>query len=271
MIQDRGVAGSRLLLKMTFNVRVRCPMIMRQAGYVFPSLMLHGVCFVALAGAPLSDPLGPQFEAIEYVTITEEGGGRLGNDSSIGDATEPELVPEKKFRRVKPTPVRRASVAKRDEAVEHEVTEEGAGDPDPSVAAADDQAAMAANHAIAMGSAGTDPLAARAGSGSGGEGVDRRSALRAWLHEIQREVNKIATRNYPSSAVRMKLEGKLRLGITIGSDGRVIEVRVLSSSGHSVLDEAATSSVMALHIPAPPDELGWREREIALPIRYALQ
>ncbi len=124
---------------------------------------------------------------------------------------------------------------------------------------------------MAMGSAGTDPHAVRAGSGSGGEGVDRRSALRAWLREIQREVNKIATRNYPSSAVRMKLEGKLSVGITIGSDGRIVEVRVLSSSGHSVLDQAAKSSVMTLHIPAPPDELGWREREISLPIRYALQ
>lgn len=271
MIRGTGVAGSRLLLKMTFNVRVRCPMILRQAGYVFPSLMLHGVCFVALAGAPVSDPLGPQIQAVEYVTITEEGGGRLGNDSSIGDATEPEVVPEKKFRRVKPTPARRASIAERNEAVEHEVSEEGAGDPDPSADAAKDAAPMAANQAIARGSAGTDPLAVRAGSGSGGEGVDRRSALRAWLREIQREVNKIATRNYPSSAVRMKLEGKLRLGITIGSDGRIIDVRVLSSSGHSVLDEAAASSVMALHIPAPPDELAWREREIALPIRYALQ
>jgi protein TonB len=70
--------------------------------------------------------------------------------------------------------------------------------------------------------------------------------------------------------VRRKLEGRLRLGVTIGPDGRIVSVRVLSSSGHAVLDESATASVTALDIPPPPEALHWREREISLPIRYAL-
>ena len=37
-----------------------------------------------------------------------------------------------------------------------------------------------------------------------------------------------------------------------------------------MLDESATASVTALHIPPPPQALNWREREISLPIRYAL-
>ncbi|MGB5810511.1 MAG: energy transducer TonB [Polyangiales bacterium] len=244
-------------------------MLLRFGSYVFPSLMVHCAFFVALASSPVDDDRSSEVEAIEYITITEEGGGRLGDDKQIGDAVEPEAVPEKKFRQIKRKPKRTVAVAAPTEVPTPKVS-----DVDESDSASDGDEpgrAVASSHSMVMGSAGTNPGAVRAGSGSGQEGIDRRSALRAWLREIQREVNKIATRNYPSSAVRMKLEGKLSVGITIGADGRVLGVRVLSSSGHSVLDESATDSVMALHIPAPPDELGWREREISLPIRYALQ
>ncbi|MEM8605993.1 MAG: energy transducer TonB [Myxococcota bacterium] len=242
-------------------------MFPRLGGYVVPSLLAHGMFFAALGVGP-SDAEPPlAIESVEYFTITEDGGGRVGNDTTIGDATEPEAVPEKKFRQV-----RRAKSKVTPAGPKAAPTPEAASPNEGSVetGAEGGEGGVAPSHSMAMGSAGSDPNATRAGVGTGAEGVARRDALRAWLREIQREVNKIATRNYPASAVRMRLEGKLRLGITIGDDGSILGVRVLTSSGHEVLDDSARKSVMALHIPAPPSELRWRKREISLPIRYAL-
>ena len=244
----------------------------RPVGFFFSSMLLHGAFFTALASAPTAVEPSPISRAIEFITITEDGGGRPGEDTNIGDAkSPPEEPPEQLFRQVRPKPRRARPVAVSKPKAEATKTIAEPSDGDQALEDGAEAASEATSHAMASGSAGTDPNATRSGIGSGGEGVDRRSALRAWLSEVQREVNKIATRNYPSSAVRMRLEGRLRLGVTIGADGQIIAVRVLSSSGHPVLDDSATASVTALHIPAPPEELGWRAREISLPVRYALR
>lgn len=257
---------------MIFNVKVPFAMNGRPVGFVFSSMLLHGAFFTVLASAPMAAEPSPVSRAIEFITITEDGGGRLGDDEDIGDAkSPPEKAPEQLFRKVRPKPrhPKPTAVAKpKLEATKPTVEPSDGGDAGEEGA---EEANEATSHAMASGSAGTDPSATRSGIGSGGEGVNRRSALRAWLSEVQREVNRIATRNYPSSAVRMRLEGRLRLGVTIGAHGQILAVRVLSSSGHSVLDESATSSVTALHIPPPPEELGWRARGISLPVRYALR
>ncbi len=257
---------------MIFNVKVLATMHGRPVGFVFSSMLVHGAFFTALASAPTAVEPSPISRAIEFITITEDGGGRLGNDTSIGDAkAPPEEPPEQLFRKVRSKPRRARPVAVAEPKVQAAKTTAEPSDGDDAGEDGVEDASEAIRHAMASGSAGSDPKATRSGIGSGGEGVDRRAALRAWLSEVQREVNKIATRNYPSSAVRMRLEGRLRLGVTIGSDGQILGVRVLSSSGHSVLDESATASVTALHIPPPPEELGWRAREISLPVRYALR
>lgn len=249
-------------------------MLARSGSYLIPSLLVHGAFFAALASVPASVESSSINRAIEFITITDDGGGRLGNDEQIGDAVQPTDPPERLFKKVQPKPARREPVVERQtqkKDVTPDPTPVESGDTGEAHAATSDQSAShATSHSMMMGSAGTNPNATSSGVGHGEEGVDRRSALRAWLRQIQREVNKIATRNYPSSAVRMHLEGRLRLGITIGEDGKIVAVRVLSSSGHPVLDDSATATVMTLHIPAPPEALGWREREISLPIRYAL-
>jgi TonB family protein len=257
---------------MIFNVKVPATMNGRPVGFVFSSMLLHGAVFSALASTPTAVEPSPVSRAIEFITITDEGGGRLGNDTSIGDAkSTPEEPPEQLFRKVRPKPRRPRPVAVAKPKVDAPSKPVEPADGGDASEDGVENSGDTIRHAMATGSAGTDPNATRSGVGSGGEGVDRRSALRAWLSEVQREVNKMATRNYPSSAVRMRLEGRLRLGVTIGVDGRILAVRVLSSSGHPVLDQSATASVTSLHIPAPPKELGWRAREISLPVRYALR
>jgi protein TonB len=237
-------------------------------------VVVHGAFFVALASAPAAVEPSAITRAIEFITISDDGGGRLGDDEQVGDAAAPTEPPERLFREVEPKRARRKPVveAKRKPAKpEPAIAETSDPAKSPATDGVEAGATRTASHSMMSGSAGRDPNATASGVGSGGQGVDRRAALRAWLSEVQREVNKIATRNYPSSAVRMKLEGRLRLGVTIGEDGRILAVRVLSSSGHSVLDESATASVTELRIPAPPEALHWRQREISLPIRYALQ
>ena len=247
----------------------------RSPSYFLSSIVVHGAFFSALAAAPTEVEPSPVSRTIEFITITEEGGGRLGNDETIGDAAKvPETPPERLFQKVqpKPKPKQKPSdpvAAAAPKAPAPSVSKKPIEPVEQGEAAADD-AGSATRVATAKGSAGTDAKAERSGVGSGAEGVDRRSALRAWLSEVQREVNKIATRNYPRSAIRMRLEGRLRLGVTIAPDGTILGVRVLSSSGHTVLDDSATASVNALHIPPPPEALGWRAREISLPVRYAL-
>lgn len=245
-------------------------MVTRSGSFLVSSLAVHGVMFAALASSPVQSEPAPALRVIEFVTITDEGGGRPGDDEQIGDAVKPEEPPERVFRKVrpkpKPKPVAAAEPSKPAAEPKEVVADAGAA---TDVGASND-ATGATSNSMVSGSAGSDPNATGSGTGSGGEGVDRRSALRAWLSEVQREVNKIASRNYPSSAVRRRLEGRLRLGVTIGPDGRIMSVRVLASSGHTVLDDSATASVTALHIPPPPEALKWRQREISLPIRYAL-
>jgi protein TonB len=48
---------------------------------------------------------------------------------------------------------------------------------------------------------------------------------------------------YPSEGIRRRLEGTVTLELRISSAGRVSEVKVLRSSGHTVLDEAAVKAV----------------------------
>lgn len=246
-------------------------MLVRPASHLVTSLFVHGVFFAALSGAPVSNERSEQTRAIEFITITDDGGGRAGDDDQIGDAVAPKEPPKQLFRKVRPKPKRPRPIAHTKRESEKPEPAADPGRATDAIAEGDGPSSESTSHAMASGSAGADPNATHSGTGSGGEGVDRRSALRAWLREVQREVNKIATRNYPSSAVRMRLEGRLRLGVTIGTDGRILAVRVLSSSGHRVLDESATASVHSLHIPPPPQTLGWREREISLPVRYALR
>ncbi len=71
--------------------------------------------------------------------------------------------------------------------------------------------------------------------------------LEAW----RRKVERIGNLNYPSEARARRLNGSLRLLVTITADGALHEVRVLETSGHRVLDEAALH-IVRLAAPYAP-------------------
>lgn len=48
---------------------------------------------------------------------------------------------------------------------------------------------------------------------------------------------------YPAAAVRQQLEGTVTLRLRVDPDGKVVEVEILESSGHRVLDLAAAEAV----------------------------
>lgn len=93
---------------------------------------------------------------------------------------------------------------------------------------------------------------------------DRRKAVNASTQEYQyaayleawrSKVEKIGNLNYPDEAKRNKLYGNLLMHVAVRSDGSVERIRVVRSSGHKLLDDAAVRIVRmsAPFAPFPPE------------------
>jgi protein TonB len=82
--------------------------------------------------------------------------------------------------------------------------------------------------------------------------VSARAAVDAYyLQSWTRKVEAVGNLNYPDEARRDHLYGSLRLLVSITPDGGLKEVRVLDSSGHKVLDDAAVR-IVKLAAPFAP-------------------
>jgi protein TonB len=82
--------------------------------------------------------------------------------------------------------------------------------------------------------------------------VSARSTVDAYyLQSWRRKVEAVGNLNYPDEARRDHLYGSLRLLVAITPDGGLKEVRVLDSSGHKVLDDAAVR-IVKLAAPFAP-------------------
>jgi len=77
------------------------------------------------------------------------------------------------------------------------------------------------------------------------------SYLEAWRKKVER----IGNLNYPDEAKRKKLYGALILHVAVRGDGSIEQIRLLRSSGHKALDDAAIRIVRlsAPFAPFPPD------------------
>jgi periplasmic protein TonB len=65
----------------------------------------------------------------------------------------------------------------------------------------------------------------------------------AYLDAWRRKVERIGNLNYPDQAKRDQLYGNLVLHVAVRADGSVERIRVLHSSGHKILDDAAVRIV----------------------------
>ena len=75
-----------------------------------------------------------------------------------------------------------------------------------------------------------------------------------YLESWRRKVERIGKLNYPDEARARKIYGNLQLLVVIEPDGALRDVRVIDSSGHEVLDDAAVRIVRlaAPYAPFPP-------------------
>jgi len=76
-----------------------------------------------------------------------------------------------------------------------------------------------------------------------------------YIEDWRIKVERIGNLNYPEQARRQQLYGSLQLSVSIRADGSVENVEVSRSSGHRILDAAATRIVKlaAPFSPLPPD------------------
>lgn len=67
----------------------------------------------------------------------------------------------------------------------------------------------------------------------------RASRLAPYLDSWRRRVERIGTVNYPSAAQRQGMRGNPVVEVTLQRDGKLRDARILRSSGHAEIDEAA--------------------------------
>jgi protein TonB len=77
----------------------------------------------------------------------------------------------------------------------------------------------------------------------------------AYLEAWRKKVENIGNLNYPEEAKRKRLYGNLMLHVAVRADGSVERIRLVRSSGHKTLDDAAMRIVelAAPFAPFPPD------------------
>jgi len=72
-----------------------------------------------------------------------------------------------------------------------------------------------------------------------------------YLHHWRERIEQIGNKNYPEAARSAEIFGSLRLMVSLNPNGTVYEMKVLKSSGHKVLDDAALR-IVRLAAPFPP-------------------
>jgi protein TonB len=83
----------------------------------------------------------------------------------------------------------------------------------------------------------------------------KQSVDAAYLLDWRRRLEAVGTQYYPQASVRYGMYGELRMLVVIRQDGTLDDIRILSSSGFAVLDEAAIKIVRmaAPYSPFPPE------------------
>lgn len=102
------------------------------------------------------------------------------------------------------------------------------------------------------------------------DSAKRQDILALFATDLQRRLGDSLRRGsqYPREALREGLEGTTRVGIRFAPAGVLEDVRVESSSGHALLDEAALRIVRGLSLPPVPRDLRESRFDLSLPITF---
>lgn len=79
----------------------------------------------------------------------------------------------------------------------------------------------------------------------------RQSSDALYMNQWLRKIENIGNLNYPAEAKRQNISGSLRLMVAVRADGTIHELKVMESSGHKVLDDAA-KHIVRLAAPFAP-------------------
>lgn len=71
----------------------------------------------------------------------------------------------------------------------------------------------------------------------------KQDASAAYLDKFREKVELYGNRDYPELAKQQRLNGEVRLMVILNREGGIRAIRLLDSSGHAILDEAAKASV----------------------------
>jgi protein TonB len=95
------------------------------------------------------------------------------------------------------------------------------------------------------------------------------AALAAYGREL---AGAVATRQrYPRVALMRQWQGTAMLQLDLAPDGRLLGVRVISSSGHDTLDRQALEMVReAVPLPSLPEALAGRPLTVDVPVVFRI-
>ena len=97
-----------------------------------------------------------------------------------------------------------------------------------------------------------------------------RASGRDYANALQRAIAK--RQHYPASARRNRETGVATVAFSVHADGRLGDIRIASSSGHSALDQAALDAIRRLGRFKPiPRSIGRQVWPMRVPIRFDLR
>ena len=105
-----------------------------------------------------------------------------------------------------------------------------------------------------------------------GEGLtaEEKEAVREWQRDIVLRISKV--RKYPPQARKQRIEGEVRVRFTLDQYGAILSAAIETSSGATVLDEAALAVFEEIgKLPTPPSYLKGDRFTLLAPIRYSFR
>jgi protein TonB len=235
--------------------------------FVLGSFFAHGVAYGALSGLPDAEgdhgPLPAQ--ELTFTVLAEQPEEPVA-EPVIAPAPPPPRAPRRLA--VEPTPTPAAAPV-----------EEDSPPPIQTLGTSTESGlAVAGTVGAATPIAGTSLTGIQGGTGSGPalapapSRVDLRKLTSEWATLVSQAINKRASREYPRSALRARLEGSVLLNVRVGTQGRLEAVDVARSSGHPQLDEAALAAARAVvEVPAPPEAIHRYLKPFPVPVNYVIR
>jgi protein TonB len=231
------------------------------------SVALHSLAALALTQLPLPTSIARDLEMtwVSFDLETPATAPVAAVEEETPTPPEPLPPPPEVVHRERPRPIEtpEPEVAPEPEVQAPPSIDDVFAEPPPPAAMMTSDATTGSAFAMAPGELGGVPGGRPGGHGTslvsahapapqaGPSDADRRRARRSYVHAVEELVR--AHTRYPRAASREGLQGRVELALRIGDDGRLLAVRVATTSGHSLLDDAAIAAAREIdRMPAPP-------------------